>query len=241
MKRGKTLDKVYFGEKDKEILSEKPWLLIFPKIRHIVQSNIMNSIYLELLFNASSQVYPKNTIALLTNFHSDEIELDGSWEVALVEISYPGIYYNIERGLMTFNYDEKLRHVFAILPEVFNSMYEFTSNLTDTLKKARYPKNLDPQFSINIDKKIRRLTFCNRGSQNVSFSESLAADLGDEADKPVIPYSKGSYNTRTWATADVPFDITGTHTVLLYLDIVEPNTVGDVKCPLLRSFPFKHR
>ena len=31
------------------------------------------------------------------------------------------------------------------------------------------------------------------------------------------------------------------HIVLLYLDIVEPNSVGDVKCPLLRSFPFKHR
>ena len=54
-------------------------------------------------------------------------------------------------------------------------------------------------------------------------------------------YSKGSYNTKSWATADLPFDITGTHTVLLYLDLVEPNSVGDVKCPLLSSIPFKHR
>ena len=55
------------------------------------------------------------------------------------------------------------------------------------------------------------------------------------------PDSKGSYNTKSWATADLPFDITGTHTILLYLDIVEPNSVGDVKFPLLRSFPFKHQ
>ena len=31
------------------------------------------------------------------------------------------------------------------------------------------------------------------------------------------------------------------HIVLLYLDMVEPNSVGDVKCRLLRSFSFKHR
>ena len=70
----------------------------------------------------------------------------------------------------------------------------------------------------------------------------MAANLGVEADKPVMPPdSKGSYNTKSGATADLPFDITGTHTILLYLDIVEPNSVGDVKCPLLCSFPFKHR
>ena len=69
----------------------------------------------------------------------------------------------------------------------------------------------------------------------------MASNLGVEADKPVMPYSKGSYNTKSWATADLHFHITGTHTVLLFLDIVEPNSVSDVKCPLLRSFPFKHR
>ena len=79
---------------------------------------------------------------------------------------------------MTFHYDEKLKHVFAIPTAVFNSMDEFANSLTDTLKKAGNPKNLDPQFSININKKSRRLNFCNRESQNVSFSKSLAANLG---------------------------------------------------------------
>ena len=55
---------------------------------------------------------------------------------------------------MKFHYDEKLKHVFAIPPAVFNSMNEFAKSLTDTLKKRRHPKNLDPPFSINIDKKV---------------------------------------------------------------------------------------
>ena len=55
---------------------------------------------------------------------------------------------------MTFHYDEKLKNVLSIQPAVFNSMDEFAKSLIDTLKKSRHPKNLDPQFSINIDKKI---------------------------------------------------------------------------------------
>ena len=110
-------------------------------------------------------------MASFTNFLPNKIELDGSWEVALVEVSYPGVCYNIEGRLTTFHNNEKLKHVFAIPSEVFNSMDEFAKSLTDTLKKERHPKNLDPQYSINIDKISRRLTFCIRESQIVSFSK----------------------------------------------------------------------
>ena len=96
----------------------------------------MNSFYLELVSNASSQVYPQNAMASFTNFLPDKIELDGSWEVALVEVSYPGICYNIEGGLMTFHYDEKFKHVFATPPAFFNSMDEFAKSLTDIAKKS---------------------------------------------------------------------------------------------------------
>ena len=119
----------------------------------------MNSFYLELVSNASSQVYPQNATASFTNFLPDKIELDGSREVALVEVSYSGICYNIEGGLMTFHYDEKFKHVFAIPPAVFNSMDEFAKSLTDIPKKPRHPKNLDPQFSIISTKKVEDYLF----------------------------------------------------------------------------------
>ena len=54
---------------------------------------------------------------------------------------------------MKFHYDEKLERVFAIEPAGFNSMEEFAKSPRDTLKKARHPKNLDSQFSINFNKK----------------------------------------------------------------------------------------
>ena len=124
---------------------------------------------------------------------------------------------------MTSYYNEKIKHVCAIQPAVFSSVDEFVKSLTDITKKARHPKNLDLQFSININQKCRRLIFCNRGSQNVSISKSLAANLGVEADKAGMRFSKGSYNIKSWATANLPYDITGTHLVLLHFDINEPN------------------
>ena len=70
-------------------------------------------------------------MASFNNFLPDKIELDGSGEVALVGVSYPGICSNIEGGLMKFHYDEKLKHVLSIQPAVLISMDEFAKNLTE--------------------------------------------------------------------------------------------------------------
>ena len=74
-------------------------------------------------------------MASFTHFLPNQIELDGSWEVALVEVSYLGICYNIEGGLMTLHYDEKFKHVFSIQPAVLNSLDEFVKSLVDIPKK----------------------------------------------------------------------------------------------------------
>ena len=70
-----------------------------------------------------------------------------------------GICYTIERGLMTFHYDKKMKHLFSIQTAVFNSVDEFAQSLTDILNKARHPKNLGPQFSINVNKKKSNTNF----------------------------------------------------------------------------------
>ena len=46
----------------------------------------MNSFYLELVSNTSSEIYPQNTMASFNNFLHEKIELDGFWGVALVEV-----------------------------------------------------------------------------------------------------------------------------------------------------------
>ena len=48
----------------------------------------MSQFYLTLPSNASMNVYPNNTVAQYTTKLADTIELDGDWEVGLVEIIY---------------------------------------------------------------------------------------------------------------------------------------------------------
>ena len=68
-----------------------------------------------------------------SNFLPDKTELDGTWEVALVEASFPGIHSNNEGGLMTFHYDKKEKQYLAL-----------ERSLTDTVKIERRLKCLEP-------------------------------------------------------------------------------------------------
>ena len=62
---------------------------------------------MQLVSNASAQLFPDNTLGSFTNFLPEPLSLDGQWEVAISEISYPSMYQNVTVGkFMVF--DEKL-------------------------------------------------------------------------------------------------------------------------------------
>ena len=55
----------------------------------------MNSFTVELVSNASFDCYPNNTLSSFTNFLPEQINLEGEWEVAITELSYPSLYQNV--------------------------------------------------------------------------------------------------------------------------------------------------
>ena len=63
----------------------------------------MTEFTLELVSNASMDIYPNNTLASFTNFLPHEINLRGSWEVALLDISYPSRFKNIIDGRVFYH------------------------------------------------------------------------------------------------------------------------------------------
>ena len=62
---------------------------------------------MELVSNASAQLFPDNTLSSFTNFLPEQLNLDGQWEVAISQISYPSRYQNVTEGKFMF-FDEKL-------------------------------------------------------------------------------------------------------------------------------------
>ena len=54
----------------------------------------MDSLTIELVSNASGEIFPDNTLSSFTNFLPGQVNLEGQWEVAISEISCPSKYQN---------------------------------------------------------------------------------------------------------------------------------------------------
>ena len=65
----------------------------------------MDSFTIELVSNASRELFPDNTISSFTNFLPAQVNLEGQWEVAVSEKSYASTYQNITEGKINF-FDE---------------------------------------------------------------------------------------------------------------------------------------
>ena len=67
----------------------------------------MESFSIELISNASAQQFPDKTLIPFTNFLTEQLNLEGQWEVAISEISYPSMYQNVTEGKIIF-FDKEL-------------------------------------------------------------------------------------------------------------------------------------
>ena len=94
----------------------------------------MTSFYVDLLSNASLDIYPINTLAFFSNFMSTPINLGRGreWEVALTDILFPNRVYNVTDGEFTLGY--------IATPTL--QRYRVVVNKPDTVSKElinRYP------------------------------------------------------------------------------------------------------
>ena len=67
----------------------------------------MDSFTIELFSNASGEFFPDNTLSSSTTSLPEQVNLEGQWEVAVSEISYPSMYQNVTEGKFKF-FDKKI-------------------------------------------------------------------------------------------------------------------------------------
>ena len=96
----------------------------------------MDSFTIELVFNASSQLFPNNTLSSFTNLSPEQVNLDGQWDVANSEISNPLMYQNITEGKFIF-YDEKLSkttEAYYLEPGLYSSKTEIVEAMNTLIQ-----------------------------------------------------------------------------------------------------------
>ena len=97
----------------------------------------MDSFTIELVSNASGELFPDNTLSSFTNFLPEQVNLEGQWEIATSEISYPSMYQNITEGSFKF-FEEKLSKsmsTYSIEPGLYNSITDIVEAMTRLFKR----------------------------------------------------------------------------------------------------------
>ena len=196
----------------------------------------MESFTIELVPNASGELFPDNTLSFLTNFLPEQLNLEGQWEVAISEISYPSTYQNITEGKFKF-FDEMLSKStsnYNLEPGLYNSI----TDIVEAINRIIQERNNHNETCITV--KVSRgtqkvvlmlandtsgLAFCSTDLGHI-FGNNVGNEFG------VLMIGKGLHEP------EFAYDIVRIHSLMIYSDLVEYNIVGDTTTPLLRCFPF---
>ena len=199
----------------------------------------MDSFTIELVSNASGELFQDNTLSSFTNFLPDQVNLEGQWEVAISEISYPSMYQNITEAYFKF-FDKKLSKPTSTC-NLEPGLYTTITDIVEAMNTLIQEKNNHNETCIT--NKVSRRTqnvvimLANNGSGlafcSTDFGHNLSNNVGNHFG--VLMKRKGPHEPQ------FAYNIVRNHCLMIYSDLVEYNIVGDTKVPLLRCFPFISR
>ena len=196
----------------------------------------MESFTKELVSNASRELLPDNTLSSFTNFLPEEVNLEGQWEVAISEKSYPSIYQNITEGKFKF-FDEKLPKSTSTY-NLERGLYTSIADIVEAMNMLIQERNNHNETCITVKVSRRRQKVVIMLANDVSGLAICSTDLGHVFGNNVgnefgvLMIGKGPHESK------FDYDIVRIHSLMIYSDLVEYNIVGDTKAPLLRCFPF---
>ena len=196
----------------------------------------MDSCTIELVSNASGELFPNNTLSSFTNFLPEQVNLEGQWEVAISEISYPSMYQNITEGKFKF-FDEKLSKSTSTY-NLEPGLYTFITDIVEAMNTFIQERNNHNETCITVKVSRRSqkvviilandtsgLAFCSTDLGHI-FGNNVGNEFG------VLMIGKGP------PEPEFAYDIVRIHSLMIYSDLVEYSIVGDTKAPLLRCFSF---
>ena len=139
----------------------------------------MDSFTIELVSNASSQNFPNNTLSSFTNLLPEQANLDGQWEVATSEISYPSMYQNVAEGKFMF-YVEKLSkttEAFYLEPGLYSSIADIVEAMNTLIQERN--NHRDTCITIKVSRVTQKVKgyLANEESSLAIFSTDLGLYL----------------------------------------------------------------
>ena len=177
---------------------------------------------------------PTNTASQFTTKLNEVVELDGNWEVGLLEASFPGKVENVMSNEFYYHILEENGNYFNVL--LPNGIYPRAVEVIGALHSAqRRAVGIRPTQRplvyfryLTLTKRIgMKIMGTASNVVGVKFSPALSQMLGFDADT--------TYDGHAEHIAKLPMNLTGNvNLVYVYCDLLEQVLVGDTKAPLLR-------
>ena len=179
----------------------------------------MSQFYITLPSDASSDVYPDNTVANYTTKLSQRIHLDGEYEVALTDIIYTNSWINFDATGMTYVLlkNSEVYKSGAFTTTYFNNEKELVESLNNQLN--------DPNVSFEYSESSRHILLEVGKRYGIHMSPILSEFLGFK--------SGGPYTRLKFAEDGIDIN-KGLRMFYIYSDIATYSAVGDIQAPLLR-------
>lgn len=193
----------------------------------------MSSFYIHLESNSSFDHFQDNTISAFRNWLSTPIILEpNSFEVALVECSYPSTPIHFSKGTLLYRVKEDSNSIEVPQSNGWHAVYapiaiKTLDDLFRSLNSKNYNFNLkDGRVCIeplSVDSQIIYIfEFASELSAVLGFTESVTLEVEPTQSEHQISFI--SNNSRYF----------------IYCDIVENQYIGDTTAPILRSFVHTH-
>ena len=197
--------------------------------------NTMDHFTVHLVSNASVNVYPDNTLASFRNQLPDNgLFLDGEWEVALSEITFPSLYKNVtKKSFFQFIHrkgDNPLVNMLWVPPGRYHSVQEVTDMAYLRYKEYFTGAPDNPPWTHTFDKHSGRMALeLDNEWSHLNFAKTEIGHMFGYKNLHIL--GKGPH------VGDFPVDLEVFHTMFVNTNIVEHQIVGDAKNPLLRTIP----
>ena len=137
----------------------------------------MDSTTRELVSNASRELFPNNTLRSFPNFLPEQVNLEGQWEVAISEISYPLMYQNITEGSFKF-FDEKLSKSTSTY-NLETGLYTSITDIVEAMNTLIHERNNHNETCITVKVSRRTQKGVNMLANDTSGLAYCSTDLGD--------------------------------------------------------------
>ena len=133
-----------------------------------------------MVSNASAQLFPDITLSSFTNFLPEQLNLEGQWEVAILEISYPSIYQYVTEVIFMF-FDKKFPKTsdfYYLEPGLYPSFTDIAETM-NTVVQERHNQSEDC-ITVKVSRRTQKveINLANEGSGLEFFSTDLGHIFG---------------------------------------------------------------